>query len=278
MRSTPELASVDRYSGRGARGGVADLVEEHDQRWIEGAVEVDVAVDGVEDRADGAGEDGAELALFLGWGGDGEGVLPGAAEEPVEVGEGAGGGVAALLGGPGAEDGVGGGVDGPDGRVGLVPHALHTAERRAGQGVKAGVLHVRTVKPLDRAALIAQAQRVPLVVTVEEHLLSGGFGSAVLEALSDGMGASMPVVARAGLPDAFQPPPRRPDSESARPLPGTRPAGPFVGRCRTSPHRPPSRGISQGLGGFELGARCRLSRAPDRTTDPDGDLRGVPRC
>lgn len=81
--------------------------------------------------------------------------------------------------------------------------ALHAAERMAGQGVQAGVLHVHTVKPLDRAALIAHAQRVPLVVTVEEHLLPGGFGSAVLEVLSDGMGASMPVVVRAGLPDAF---------------------------------------------------------------------------
>jgi transketolase C-terminal domain/subunit len=38
---------------------------------------------------------------------------------------------------------------------------------------------------------------------VEEHLLAGGFGSAVLEVLSDEMGAAMPAVVRAGLPDAF---------------------------------------------------------------------------
>lgn len=81
--------------------------------------------------------------------------------------------------------------------------ALHAAQRLAGWGVEAGVLHVHTVKPLDRVTLTAHAQRVPLVVTVEEHLLAGGFGSAVLEVLSDDLGATMPVVVRAGLPDAF---------------------------------------------------------------------------
>jgi len=81
--------------------------------------------------------------------------------------------------------------------------ALHAAERLARRGFEAGVLHVHTVKPLDRAALITHAQRVPLVVTAEEHLLAGGFGSAVLETLSDEMGAAMPVVVRVGLPDAF---------------------------------------------------------------------------
>jgi transketolase len=80
---------------------------------------------------------------------------------------------------------------------------LHAAERLAEQRIDAGVLHVHTVKPLDRTALIKHAQHVPLVVTVEEHLLAGGFGSAVLEVLSDEMGAAMPVVVRIGLPDAF---------------------------------------------------------------------------
>jgi transketolase len=81
--------------------------------------------------------------------------------------------------------------------------ALHAAERLAKQGIKAGVLHVHPVKPLDRAALVRHAQRVPLVVTVEEHFLAGGFGSAVLEVLSDELSAAMPVMVRVGLPDAF---------------------------------------------------------------------------
>jgi transketolase len=81
--------------------------------------------------------------------------------------------------------------------------ALHAAETLAGHGVDVGVLHVHTVKPLDRLSLTASAQRVPLVVTVEEHFLAGGFGSAVLEVLSDELGGAMPVVVRAGLPDAF---------------------------------------------------------------------------
>ncbi|MEV4539005.1 transketolase C-terminal domain-containing protein [Asanoa sp. NPDC049518] len=81
--------------------------------------------------------------------------------------------------------------------------ALHAAERLAVQGMEVGVMHVHTIKPLDRAALVAQARRVPLVFTVEEHLLAGGFGSAVLEVLSDDLGPAMPVVVRAGLTDAF---------------------------------------------------------------------------
>ena len=62
---------------------------------------------------------------------------------------------------------------------------------------------MHTVKPLDRLSLTASARRVSLVVTVEEHFLAGGFGSAVLEVLSDELGGAMPVVVRAGLPDAF---------------------------------------------------------------------------
>ena len=53
---------------------------------------------------------------------------------------------------------------------------LHAAETLAGHRVDVGVLHVHTVKPLDRLSLTASAQRVPLVVTVEEHFLAGGFG------------------------------------------------------------------------------------------------------
>ena len=81
--------------------------------------------------------------------------------------------------------------------------ALHASKTLRGHGVDVGVLHVHTVKPLDRLSLTASARRVSLVVTVEEHFLAGGFGSAVLEVLSDELGGAMPVVVRAGLPDAF---------------------------------------------------------------------------
>jgi transketolase len=62
----------------------------------------------------------------------------------------------------------------------LEAHALLDA-----RGIRAGVLHVHTVEPLDRAALCAAASTVDVVVTLEEHLRTGGLGSAVLEALHD---------------------------------------------------------------------------------------------
>lgn len=84
----------------------------------------------------------------------------------------------------------------------MTGRALKAAELLAGEGIEAGVLHLHTVKPLDRAAVLAWAARVRLVVTVEEHVLTGGLGSAVLETLSEGM-ERLPRVKRLGLPDAF---------------------------------------------------------------------------
>jgi transketolase len=71
------------------------------------------------------------------------------------------------------------------------------------RGIEAGVLHVHTVKPLDEDTLLLHAAGVNLVVTVEEHVRNGGFGSAVLECLSENLGPQSPTVVRMGLPDAF---------------------------------------------------------------------------
>ena len=53
------------------------------------------------------------------------------------------------------------------------------------QGVSAAVINPRFVKPLDRDLIADYARRVGVIVTLEDHVLMGGFGSAVLEALSD---------------------------------------------------------------------------------------------
>jgi 1-deoxy-D-xylulose-5-phosphate synthase len=83
-----------------------------------------------------------------------------------------------------------------------VAEALRAHELLAQEGVRAAVVDGRFVKPLD-AALIAQiAGRWPLVVTIEENVLQGGFGSAVLEALNDA-GASPGALKRIGIPDLF---------------------------------------------------------------------------
>ncbi len=47
------------------------------------------------------------------------------------------------------------------------------------------MVNARFVKPLDRSLLLSHAAVVPLLVTMEDHVLAGGFGSAVLEALQE---------------------------------------------------------------------------------------------
>ncbi|CAA7614517.1 transketolase family protein [Magnetospirillum sp. SS-4] len=96
----------------------------------------------------------------------------------------------------------------PPGRVLMVAtgatteRCLRAAEILAAGGVESGVLHMHTIKPLDVGALLSLVPGRDLLVTVEEHLLAGGLGSAVLETLVDA-GVSLPKVVRLGIPDAF---------------------------------------------------------------------------
>ena len=84
----------------------------------------------------------------------------------------------------------------------MVQEAQKIAERLAHEeGISVGVVNARFIKPLDRTLLLSQATVVPLIVTMEDHVLAGGFGSAVLEALQD---ADCPTpVERIGWPDKF---------------------------------------------------------------------------
>jgi 1-deoxy-D-xylulose-5-phosphate synthase len=84
----------------------------------------------------------------------------------------------------------------------MVQDALKLAERLAAEEqLSVGVVNARFVKPLDRALLLSHAACIPLLVTMEDHVVAGGFGSAVLEALHD---ADCPVaVERIGWPDKF---------------------------------------------------------------------------
>src|SRR5215510_9214394 len=65
--------------------------------------------------------------------------------------------------------------------------ALKAASSLQADGIRCRLLHVHTVKPLDVETIVDAATRTRLVVTVEEHSVVGGLGSAVLEALSDGL-------------------------------------------------------------------------------------------
>jgi transketolase len=85
----------------------------------------------------------------------------------------------------------------------MLPSALEAADRLTAVGIDAGLLHMPTVKPLDVAALADALQSAPLLVTLEDHTLPGGFGSAVAEAVVDhGLGGRM---LRLGIPDCFAP-------------------------------------------------------------------------
>lgn len=79
--------------------------------------------------------------------------------------------------------------------------ALKAAEQLAGEGLSVAVVDARFLKPLDEALLLAEARRTGTVITVEENVLQGGFGSAVLELLCQE--AHMPRLLRLGLPDRF---------------------------------------------------------------------------
>ena len=66
-----------------------------------------------------------------------------------------------------------------------VNSALEAAERRAAAGVSAEVINIHTIKPLDQELVLASAKKTGKVVTVEEHSVIGGLGSAVCDVLSE---------------------------------------------------------------------------------------------
>ncbi len=67
----------------------------------------------------------------------------------------------------------------------IVMRGLEVAERLAADGWSVGVVNARFAKPLDRDLIVRNARGKKLVVTLEESVVTGGFGSAVLEALAD---------------------------------------------------------------------------------------------
>ncbi|HJV35691.1 1-deoxy-D-xylulose-5-phosphate synthase [Geomonas sp.] len=80
--------------------------------------------------------------------------------------------------------------------------ALEAAKMLKEKGISAAVVNARFVKPLDSELILAQAKKTGCIVTVEENALQGGFGSAVLEAISDA-GLTSVRVKRIGIPDSF---------------------------------------------------------------------------
>ena len=83
----------------------------------------------------------------------------------------------------------------------MTGRALEAAATLADSGIAAAVLHVSTLKPFDRQAVLELLARVPRVVTAENHLITGGLASAVADAVTD---AGLPIrLRRVGIPDCF---------------------------------------------------------------------------
>ncbi len=65
------------------------------------------------------------------------------------------------------------------------------------------MLHLHTIKPIDQQLILSTAVSAKLIVTIEEHVLTGGLGSAVLEVMNDADKLGDRKLLRLGIPDSF---------------------------------------------------------------------------
>ena len=97
---------------------------------------------------------------------------------------------------------------GSDGVILAVGRMVNTAEKAAERlkedGMDVAVINVRFIKPLDEVLLMGLTEKYPRWITVEDNIVHGGFGSAVLEFLADYAPPGTQVL-RLGLPDYFVP-------------------------------------------------------------------------
>jgi transketolase len=81
--------------------------------------------------------------------------------------------------------------------------ALEAATTLTHRGIEAAVLHMHTIKPLDVDALREYADPVSVILTIEEHSIIGGLGSAVAETIAETNFKSAKRFKRIGIPDIF---------------------------------------------------------------------------
>src|SRR3989338_8052164 len=84
----------------------------------------------------------------------------------------------------------------------MVYPSLCASEKLEKDGIRTAVINSRFIKPLDRTTICNIASEVNIVITIEENVLQGGFGSAVLEILTEN-GLANSVSCRIGIPDEF---------------------------------------------------------------------------
>jgi len=84
----------------------------------------------------------------------------------------------------------------------LVSNCLQAADLLREEGLEVGVINARFIKPFDQRELLERIEASPWTISVEEHAVHGGFGSALLEAVNDA-GLSCGPITRLGIPDRF---------------------------------------------------------------------------
>jgi transketolase len=85
---------------------------------------------------------------------------------------------------------------------GILSDVMKASELLKKQGINAGVVSMHTIKPIDKNAIIAVANETGGIVTIEEHNIDGGLGSAVAEVYMDN-GIMPKVFLRIGLNDRY---------------------------------------------------------------------------
>jgi 1-deoxy-D-xylulose-5-phosphate synthase len=97
-------------------------------------------------------------------------------------------------------------MEGDDVAIIAVGNAVHpslkAAEMLKGDGINACVVNAQFIKPLDEGLIISMSERIKRIITIEENVLAGGFGSAVLECLNKA-GLNDVAVKRIGIDDEF---------------------------------------------------------------------------
>lgn len=81
--------------------------------------------------------------------------------------------------------------------------AIKAADFLAEKGIQTAIVHVPTVKPIDSAAILDYAHQVSAIISIEEHSVIGGLGSAVAELISEAQFVSPKRFKRIGVPDVF---------------------------------------------------------------------------
>lgn len=82
----------------------------------------------------------------------------------------------------------------------MVPEVIYASKMLREENINARVLNIHTIKPIDKEAIIESAQKTNAIITVEEHSIYGGLGSAVCEVLAESYPVPIKII---GINDKF---------------------------------------------------------------------------